>query len=133
MGTTADAPPAYVTRDLCQAIQQEQREANRRTWEELRTLRRWVVLLVIGGHLFSGGLNLAGLHWWFEDQAAQPNTETVRMVAAVRAEIREDLRDLRRDLHDLESGARDRAAPAPDARTAPAESEPSLKRKGDSQ
>jgi hypothetical protein len=91
----------YVTRDVCEAVHAEQREANQRTWEEIRTLRRLVIGLVIGGQLFSGGLNLAGFGYWLQQHAAQPHPATVQIVAAARAESREDLRDLRREVHEL--------------------------------
>jgi len=91
----------YVTRDACEGLHQEQREANRRTWEEIRTLRRLVITLVVGGQLFSGGLNLAGVGYWLEQHSAQPHAATVQMLAAARSEAREDLRDLRQEVHEL--------------------------------
>ena len=91
----------YVTREVCEALHAEQREANRRTWDELRGLRRLVILLVVGGQLFSGGVNLAGLGYWLQSHEARPHPGTVEMVEAVRGEVREDLRDLRREVQDL--------------------------------
>jgi len=90
----------YVTRDVCEAVHAEQREANQRTWDEIRTLRRLVIALVVGGQLFSSGLNLAGFGYWLEQHSAQPHPATVQMVAAVRDETREDLRDLRREMRE---------------------------------
>ena len=104
MSTTPDLPAAsgpYVTRDVCETIHGEQREAKARTWDEIRTLRRLVIVLVVGGQLFSGGVNLAGFAYWLQQHAAQPHATTVQMMAAVRAETREDLRDLRREMHEL--------------------------------
>ncbi|HUU30615.1 MAG TPA: hypothetical protein VMY69_00785 [Phycisphaerae bacterium] len=104
MSTTDKRPDfrgPYVTRDVCETIHAEQREANQRTWEELRTLRRLVILLVVGGQLFTGGLNVAGFGYWLQQHAAQPHPATVQMVATARAESREDLRDLRREIRDL--------------------------------
>jgi len=104
LSTAPDRPegrPPYVTRDVCQTIHAEQREANTRTWEEIRGLRRLVIMLVIGGQLFTGGLNLAGFGYWLQQHAAQPHAGSIAMMAAVRAETREDLRDLRREMHDL--------------------------------
>lgn len=103
--STTDKLPAgggpYVARDVCEAFRLEQREANARTWQEIRTLRRLVILLVVGGQLFTGGLNVAGFGYWLEQHAAGPHTSTVQMVAAVRDEAREDLKDLRREMHEL--------------------------------
>jgi len=101
----------YVTRDVCEAVHAEQREANQRTWDEIRTLRRLVIALVIGGQLFSGGLNLAGFGYWLEQHSAQPHPATVQMVAAVRAETREDLRDLRREMREWLAAAIARPEP----------------------
>ena len=91
----------YVTREVCETLHAEQREANRRTWEELRGLRRLVILLVVGGQLFSGGVNLAGVGYWLRAHEASPHPGTVEMVEKVRGEVREDLRDLRREVKDL--------------------------------
>jgi hypothetical protein len=86
---------------VCEALHAEQREANRRTWDELRGLRRLVILLVVGGQLFSGGVNLAGVGYWLRTHESGQHPGTVEMVAAVRGEVREDLRDLRREVKDL--------------------------------
>lgn len=102
----------YVTRDVCGAVHAEQREANVRTWEEIRTLRRLVIALVVGGQLFTSGVNLAGLGYWLEQHAAQPHPASVQMVATARAETREDLRDLRREMHDLVASLMARPEPA---------------------
>lgn len=115
MSTTDKLAPGlgpYVTRDVCEAVHAEQREANQHTWDEIRTLRRLVIALVIGGQLFSGGLNLAGFGYWLEQHSAQPHPATVQMVAAVRAETREDLRDLRREMREWLASAM--ARPEPD-------------------
>ena len=104
MSTTPEGRPgavAYVPRDVCDAFRTEQRDANARTWQELRALRRLVILLVVGGHLFSGSVNMAGFGYWLDRHAAQPHPSTERLVAAVRAETRQDIADLRRELHDL--------------------------------
>jgi len=107
--STTDKWPAtrgpYVTRDVCKTLHGEQREANRRTWDELRGLRRLVILLVVGGQLFSGGVNLAGLGYWLQTHEARPHRGTIEMVEAVRGEVREDLRDLRREVKDLVASA----------------------------
>jgi len=103
LNTTDNLPEpraAYVTRDVCEAIHTEQTEANRRTWDELRGLRRLVILLVVGGQLFSGGLNLAGLGYWLRVHEATPHPGTVEMVEAARRDVREDLRDLRREVRE---------------------------------
>ncbi len=108
MSTTDKWPVArgpYVTREVCEALHAEQREANRRTWDELRGLRRLVILLVVGGQLFSGGVNLAGLGYWLQTHEARPHPGTVEMVEAVRGEVREDVRDLRREVKDLVASA----------------------------
>jgi hypothetical protein len=115
-----------VTRDVCETIHTEQREANARTWDEIRTLRRLVIVLVVGGQLFSGGVNLAGFAYWLQQHAAQPHTATVQMMAAVRTETREDLRDLRREMNDLVASVLARpSAPrsAPDRAPAPGQAE----------
>ncbi|HET6442805.1 MAG TPA: hypothetical protein VFH53_10550 [Phycisphaerae bacterium] len=91
----------YVTREVCETLHAEQREANRRTWDELRGLRRLVILLVVGGQLFSGGVNLAGVGYWLRAHEGSPHPGTVEMVEKVRGEVREDLRDLRREVKDL--------------------------------
>jgi len=109
--STPENPGPYVTRDVCETIHAEQREANCRTWEEIRTLRRLVIMLVVGGQLFTGGLNLAGFGYWLQQHAAQPHPATVQMVAAVRAEVREDLRDLRREVHELVASVAARPEP----------------------
>jgi len=91
----------YVSREVCDAFRLEQREANARTWQELRSLRRVVILLVVGGQLFAGGLNVAGFAYWIDRHAAHPHASTLEMIADARAETREDLRDLRREIRDL--------------------------------
>jgi hypothetical protein len=105
----------YVTRDVCETVHAEQREANARTWDEIRTLRRLVVGLVIGGQVFSGGLNVAGVAYWLSQHAAQPHASTVQMVAQARAEAREDMRELRREVRELATTAPTpgKAAPGP--------------------
>ncbi len=95
------ARPPYVERDACDGFRAEQHEAHARTWQELRSLRRLVVLLVVGGQLFAGGVNLAGFGYWLDRHAAQPHPSTLRMIAEARAETRQDLRDLRREVRDL--------------------------------
>jgi hypothetical protein len=90
-----------VQRDACDAFRTEQREAHDRTWQEVRSLRRLVILLVVGGQLFAGGVNVAGFGYWIDRHAAQPHPSTLRLIAESRAETREDLRDLRRDVRDL--------------------------------
>lgn len=133
MNTTADLPAGrgpYVTRDVCETVHAEQREANARTWDEIRGLRRLVILLVVGGQLFTGGVNLAGFGYWLQQHAAQPHAATVTMMAAARAETREDLRDLRREMHDLVASLLirpDAGRPEPDWARPPAQSS-----KGDS-
>lgn len=119
MSTTDRLPELsgpYVTRDVCAAVHAEQREANERTWDEIRSLRRLVIALVVGGQLFGGGLNLAGFGYWLQQHTSQPHPATVQMVAAARAEAREDLRDLRREVHELATSVLKRsesARPAP--------------------
>jgi hypothetical protein len=105
----------YVTRDVCEAVHADQREANLRTWDEIRTLRRLVIGLVIGGQLFSGGVNLAGFAYWLQQHTAQPHPATMQLVAQARTEAREDVRDLRREIHDLLASA----ARRPDTGQAP--------------
>ena len=92
---------AYVDRDACDAFRAELRDAHARTWQELRSLRRLVILLVVGGQLFAGGVNVAGFGYWIDRHAAQPHASTLRLIAETRTETREDLRDLRREVHDL--------------------------------
>ena len=94
-------PSAYVEREACDAFRAEQREAHARTWQELRSLRRLVILLVVGGQLFAGGVNVAGFGYWLDRHAAQPHPSTLRLIAEARSETRQDLRDLRREVHDL--------------------------------
>ncbi len=94
-------PNRYVEREVCEAFRHEQREANTRTWQELRSLRRVVIVLVVGGHLFAGGVNVAGFGYWIDRHAAQPHASTLRMIAEARTETREELRDLRREVHSL--------------------------------
>ena len=118
MSTTAKpskTPGPYVTREVCDVLHGEQRSANERTWEEIRTLRRLVILLVVGGQLFSSGLNVAGLAYWLEQHTAQPHPATIQMLAAARTEVREDLRDLRREVHELAAAALNRPQPGPSA------------------
>lgn len=106
---TADKLPSvsgpFVTRDVCEAVHGEQREANARTWDEIRTLRRLVIGLVVGGQLFSGGLNVAGVAYWLAQHSAQPHPSTVQMLATARAETREDLGELRREMRELIAAA----------------------------
>ncbi|MCX5655486.1 MAG: hypothetical protein NTY65_12645 [Planctomycetota bacterium] len=116
MSTTAKPPKnpgPYVTRDVCEALHGQQTAANERTWEEIRTLRRLVILLVVGGQLFSGGLNVAGLAYWLEQHTAQPHPATIQMLAAARAEVREDLRDLKREVRELAATASNRPQAGP--------------------
>jgi len=124
--STTDKLPSvggpYVTRDVCDAVHGEQREANARTWEEIRTLRRLVIGLVVGGQIFTGGLNVAGVAYWLAQHAAQPHASTVQMVADARAETREDLRELRREMRELVTAAIAQARtppPAPPATLSP--------------
>ena len=98
---TTPVPGPYVSCDVCEAFRQEQRDANTRTWQEIRTLRRLVILLVVGGQLFSGGLNVASVAYWLEQHAARPHASTVEMVAAARDEARQDVRDVRREMYEL--------------------------------
>ena len=104
MSITHNAPEMrgpFVTRDACESLHREQREANERTWDEIRALRRMVIMLVVGGQLFTGGLNLAGVGYWLQQHVAQPHPSTVQMVAEVRSETREDLRELRSEIRRL--------------------------------
>ena len=108
MSTTAKQPQnpgVYVTRDVCEALHGDQKDANERTWEEIRTLRRLVILLVVGGQMFSSGLNVAGLAYWLDQHTAQPHPATVQLLAGTRVEMREDLRELRREVHELTATA----------------------------
>jgi uncharacterized protein YlzI (FlbEa/FlbD family) len=114
LSTTAKPPKnpgAYVTRDVCDALHGDQRTANERTWEEIRTLRRLVILLVVGGQLFSGGLNMAGFAYWLDQHSAQPHTATVQLLAGTRVEVREDLRELRREVRELAATVLNRPEP----------------------
>lgn len=112
---TSDGGP-YVSRDVCEAFRQEQRDANSRTWQEIRGLRRLVILLVVGGQLFSGGLNVAGVTYWLDQYAARPHAAVTRMVAAARDEARQDLKDLQREMYELVLSVRHRLAePGPPA------------------
>ncbi len=92
------AASAYVTRELCERIHAEQRDANRRTWDELRTLRRLVITVVLGGQLLAAGLNVAGLAWWLDQHTAQTHPATARSIETVRAEARQDVREVRGEL-----------------------------------
>ena len=92
---------SYVERDVCDAFRAEQREAHARTWQELRSLRRLIIMLVVGGQLFAGGVNVAGFGYWIDRHAAQPHASSLRLIAESRTETRQDLRDLRREVHDL--------------------------------
>ena len=113
---TSDGSP-YVSRDVCEAFRQEQRDANARTWQEIRGLRRLVILLVVGGQLFTGGLNVAGITYWLEQHAALPHPSAVEMVAAIRDEARQDLKDLRREMYELVLSVSPRLVqPGPQAR-----------------
>jgi hypothetical protein len=91
----------FVTQTACESTHRDQREANERTWDEIRSLRRLVIGLVVGGQLFTGGVNFAGLAYWLQQHTAQPHPATIQLVTQARAEAREDLRDLRREVHDL--------------------------------
>ena len=120
MSTTANVPEsapaaggAYVTRESCEATHGQERAANERTWEEIRGLRRLVIGLVVGGQLFTGGLNLAGLGYWLQQHAAQPHAATLDLVAAARAESREDLRDLRREVREATARVGPAVGPRP--------------------
>ncbi len=116
MSTTDDGGRgAFVTREVCAAIHAEQQEANRRTWDELRGLRRLLVAVVLGGQLFAGGLQLAGTAWWFQEHAAHPHPVTARALEQVRAEVRQDLREMRADLRALSAAQGGRPAPSPAA------------------
>jgi len=113
---TSDGGP-YVSRDVCEAFRREQRDANARTWQEIRGLRRLVILLVVGGQLFTGGLNVAGVTYWLEQHAALPHPSAVEMVAAIRDEARQDLKDLRREMYELVLSVSPRLVqPGPQAR-----------------
>ncbi len=93
----------YVSRDVCARIHAEQQEADRRTYEEIRSLRRLVITLVVGGQLFTGGLNLAGVGYWLRQHEAVPHAATVEMIGVARAEEREDVRELRCEIRELTS------------------------------
>jgi hypothetical protein len=99
-GTVVPRGP-FVTREACATVHRDQREANERTWDEIRGLRRLVIGLVVGGQLFSGGVNFAGLAYWLQQHSAQPHPATVQLVTQARSEAREDVRDLRREVHEL--------------------------------
>jgi uncharacterized membrane protein len=85
---------------MCEVIHGEQLEADRRMYEEVRGLRKLVITLIVGGQLFTGGLNLAGMSYWLHQHEATPHAATVQMIAAARAEEREDVRELRREIQD---------------------------------
>jgi hypothetical protein len=102
-----------VTRDTCEALHGEQRDANERTWEEIRALRRLVIMLLVGGQLLTAGLNVASVAYWLEQHTAQPHPVTVQMLATARAEVREDLRDLRREVRELAQAILDRTEAVP--------------------
>ena len=126
MSTAHDVPTGrgpYVRREVCETFRQEQREAHARTWQELRILRRLVILLVVGGQLFTGGLNVAGFGYWLDQHAAHPHASTVQGLATMRAEAREDLKDLRREMHELVVSALSRSRP-PRSPDRPNEGEP---------
>jgi hypothetical protein len=91
----------FVTREVCESTHRDQHEANERTWDEIRSLRRLVIGLVVGGQLFTGGLNFAGVAYWLQQHAVQPHPATVQLVTQARSEAREDLRDLRREVREL--------------------------------
>jgi hypothetical protein len=91
----------FVTREVCESTHRDQREANERTWDEIRSLRRLVIGLVVGGQLFAGGLNFAGVAYWLQQHVVQPHPATVQLVTQARSEAREDLRDLRREVREL--------------------------------
>lgn len=122
---TPDSPrhKAYVERDDCAAFRAEQRDAHDRTWQEVRSLRRLVILLVVGGQLFAGGVNVAGFGYWTDRHAAQPHPSTLRMIAEARGETREDLRDLRREVRDLLVTVLERTGKGPEP-PAPEKGEP---------
>lgn len=105
MSTESERPAGggggYVSRDVCERIHAEQQEADRRTYEEIRSLRRLVITLVVGGQLFTGGLNLAGVGYWLRQHEAAPHAATVEMIGVARAEEREDVRELRCEIRDL--------------------------------
>jgi hypothetical protein len=101
----------YVRREVCQTTHAGQHEANQRTWDEIRSLRRLVIGLVIGGQIISGGLNLAGLSYWLQQHTAQPHPASLQLVAEVRNETREDLRDLRQEVRDLSAAVGRRPVP----------------------
>jgi uncharacterized membrane protein len=86
---------------MCEMIHAEQQEASRRTYEEIRGLRKLVITLIVGGQLFTGGLNLAGVGYWLRQHESAPHAATVQMIAAARAEEREDVRELRREILDV--------------------------------
>jgi len=96
----AGAGGPYVPRAMCEVIHGEQLEADRRMYEEVRGLRKLVIMLIVGGQLFAGGVNLAGIGYWLHQHEAAPHTATVQMIAAARAEEREDVRELRREIQD---------------------------------
>jgi hypothetical protein len=100
-----DGQSPFVPREICQATHHEQGEANVRTWEEIRALRRLVIGLVVGGQLFSGGLNLAGFTYWLQQHTAQPHPATLQLVGEIRAETRQDIRDLRQEVRQLAATA----------------------------
>jgi len=109
LSTTDRLPGAggpYVTHEMCETVHAEQRRANSRTWEELGSLRRLLIALVVGGQLFTGGLNLVGFGYWLQQHAAQPHPATVQLLAAARGEAREDVRDLRREMNELAASLR---------------------------
>lgn len=97
----ADGGSAYVSRDVCETIHAEQQEANRRTYEEIRGLRKLVIALVVGGQLFTGGINLAGVGYWLRQHEAVPHASTMAMIDVARAEEREDVRELRQEIREL--------------------------------
>lgn len=110
---SSDFDGQYVPRELCEAIHVEQREANTRTWDEIRMLRRLVIMLVVGGQLFTGGLNLAGMGYWLQQHAAQPHPATIQMIETLRTETRDELKELRREIHELTASVQRRSTPSP--------------------
>ena len=81
-------------------------------------------MIVLGGQLVAGGLNLAGIAYWLDQHAAHSHPVTAQAIETVRAEAREDVRELRHEVRDCLATILRRLDGGPDQAPEKKETEP---------
>jgi len=89
----------FVSRDLCQAINDRHRHSFRLLFKEIRGLRRLVIALIIGSQLFSSGAGFLSTHYWLNQKQGR---STAASPACIDYEqIRSDLDETRAQIRRL--------------------------------